>query len=212
MKFFCRICESLFFFRNHMKIISAEFLKSISINDEKIFFEVRSEVVFVGRSNVGKSSLMNALLNKKDLVKTSSKPGKTRNANLFLVNGKYHFTDLPGYGFAKLGQELRQDLDALISWYLEEKRHTIKQVILICDGKIGPQQSDIDMYKYITELGLPTTVVMSKIDKIGKTDAQKSKQHTQETFFGARVMMISSTKITGIEELLKVIGEALKQK
>lgn len=119
-----------------MKITSAGFIKSISIHDSKIFLEERKEVVFVGRSNVGKSSLMNALMKKKDLVKTSSKPGKTRTANLFLVNKKFHFTDLHGYGFAKLGQELREDLDALISWYLEEKRHTIKQVILICDAKI----------------------------------------------------------------------------
>lgn len=78
---------------------------------------------------------MNALLHKKDLVKTSSQPGKTRTANMFLVNEKFHFTDLPGYGFAKLGQALREDLDALISWYLEEKRYTIKQVILVCDAK-----------------------------------------------------------------------------
>ena len=193
-----------------MKISSATFLKSISIHDEKIFLEIRSEIVFIGRSNVGKSSLMNALLHKKDLVKTSSQPGKTRTANIFLVNEKYHFTDLPGYWFAKLGQELREDLDALISWYLEEKRYTIKQVVLVCDGKIGPQQSDIDMYQYLTELKLPTTIVMSKVDKIGKTDAQKSKEHTQKIFFGARVISVSAAKGDGIEELSKILGEALK--
>jgi len=122
-------------------------------------------------------------MHKNDLVKTSSKPGKTRTANIFFVNEKYHFTDLPGYGFAKLGQELREDLDALISWYLEEKRHTIKQVILICDAKIGPQQTDIDMYNYISELELPVTVLLSKIDKLGKNDVNKSKAHTEKTFF-----------------------------
>lgn len=193
-----------------MKIKDAEFIKSISINDKKIFFESRNELVFVGRSNVGKSSLMNALMQKKDLVKTSSKPGKTRTANLFLVNGKYHFTDLPGYGFAKMWQEHREDLDALISWYLEEKRHTIKQVVLICDAKIGPQQTDIDMYNYINaDLKLPITVVMSKIDKLSKWDIARSKNHTQETFFGSRVMAISSTKKDGIDELRKVLGEEL---
>jgi len=166
-----------------MKVKDAVFLKSISINDDKIFFEQRKEVVFVGRSNVGKSSLMNALMNKKDLVKTSSKPGKTRNANMFLVNEKYYFTDLPGYGFAKLGQSLREDLDALISWYLEEKKHAIKQVILVCDAKIGPQQTDIDMYNYITELELPMTVILSKIDRLSKNDVNKSVFHTEKTFF-----------------------------
>lgn len=193
-----------------MKIQEASFIKAVSINDREIFFEKRNEVVFVGRSNVGKSSLMNALMHKKDLVKTSSKPGKTRTANMFLVNKKYHFTDLPGYGFAKLGQQMREDLDALISWYLEEKIHTIKQVVLVCDAKIGPQQTDIDMYNYISELGLPVTLVMSKIDKLSKSDANKSKNHTEETFFGARVLPISSTKLIGIDELRKVLGESLK--
>jgi len=194
-----------------MKIVSAEFVKSVSINDKQVFFEKRNEIVFVGRSNVWKSSLMNTLMHKKDLVKTSSKPGKTRTANLFLVNEKYHYTDLPGYGFAKLGQEFREDLDALISWYLEEKVHTIKQVILICDAKIGPQQTDIDMYKYITdELSLPITVVLSKIDRLSKNDINKSKFHTESTFFWSRVIPVSSTKLDGISELRKVLGEALK--
>ncbi len=193
-----------------MKIKDAEFIKSISINDSKIFFESKNELVFVWRSNVGKSSLMNALMQKKDLVKTSSKPGKTRTANLFLVNGKYHFTDLPWYGFAKMWQEHREDLDALISWYLEEKRHTIKQVVLICDAKIGPQQTDIDMYHYITDdLKLPITVVMSKIDKLSRSDSDKSKNHTEKTFFGARVMWVSSTKKDWIDQLRKILWEEL---
>jgi len=150
-------------------------------------------------------------MHKKDLVKTSSKPWKTRTANLFLVNEKYHFTDLPGYWFAKLGQEFREDLDALISWYLEEKTHTIKQVILICDAKIWPQQTDIDMYKFINEeLSLPITVVLSKIDRLSKNDINKSKFHTEQTFFGARVIPVSSTKLDGIDDLRKVIGESLK--
>lgn len=194
-----------------MKITSAEFIKSVSIHDSKVFFEQRNEVVFVGRSNVGKSSLMNALMHKKDLVKTSSKPGKTRNANIFLVNRKYYFTDLPWYGFAKLGHELREDLDALISWYLEEKRHVIKQVILVCDAKIGPQQSDIDMYHYIWELELPVSVILSKIDRLGKNDVNKSKAHTEKTFFGARVMPVSVTKYQGIDEIRKLLGEELKK-
>lgn len=195
-----------------MKIKDAVFLKSISINDDKVFFEQRKEIVFVGRSNVGKSSLMNALMNKKDLVKTSSKPGKTRNANMFLVNEKYYFTDLPGYWFAKLGQSLREDLDALISWYLEEKRHSIRQVILVCDTKIWPQQTDIDMYNYISELKLPVTVILAKIDRLGLNDINKSKFHTEKIFFGARVLPVSSSKLDGIEKLRKILWEALTQK
>ncbi len=193
-----------------MKIKDASFVKAISINDSKVFFESRNEVVFVGRSNVWKSSLMNALMNKKDLVKTSSTPGKTRTANMFLVNKKYYFTDLPGYGFAKLGQELREDLDALISWYLEEKQHSIKQVVLVCDGKIWPQASDRDMYEYISDLGLWVSVILSKVDRLSKNDIAQSKFHAEKTFFGARVIPVSSSKLIGIGELSKVLGEALK--
>lgn len=152
-------------------------------------------------------------MRKKDLVKTSSKPWKTRTANLFVVNEKYHYTDLPGYGFAKLWQEFREDLDALISWYLEEKIHTIKQVILICDAKIWPQQTDLDMYKYINEdLKLPITVVLSKIDRLSKNDINKSKFHTEKTFFGSRVLPVSSTKLDWINELRQILWEALTKK
>ena len=79
---------------------------------------------------------MNGIFNRKALVKTSSKPGKTRTANIFVANTKYFFTDLPGYGFAKMGKELKEDLDSLISWYVEERKPYIKKVVLIVDSKI----------------------------------------------------------------------------
>lgn len=151
---------------------------------------------------------MNALMHKKDLVKTSSTPGKTRTANMFLVNKKYHYTDLPGYGFAKLGQELREKLDGLISWYLEEKQHTIVQVVLVLDAKIWAQQSDRDMYDYIQSLGLPLTLMLSKIDRLGKNDIAKTKAHSEEMFFWARVIPVSSHKDIGVKDLQKVLSEA----
>lgn len=195
-----------------MKIQDATFVKSVWIRDKEVFFESRAEIVFIGRSNVGKSSLMNALMQKKNLVKTSGTPGKTKAANIFLVNKKYHFTDLPWYGFAKLGHDFRDDLDALISWYLEEKRYTIRQVVLLCDGKIWPQQSDIDMYNYITGFGLPLSIVLSKIDRLGKNDSNRSVVHTEKIFFGARVIAVSSSKMTWIDTLRNILGEALASK
>jgi len=193
-----------------MKIQSAEFVKTVSINDKKVYFDARNEIVFVGRSNVGKSSLMNALMHKKDLVKTSSKPGKTRNANIFLVNEKYYFTDLPGYGFAKLGQSLREDLDALISWYLEERKQYLKKVVLVVDAKIGPQEKDIEMMKFLSEQELSPVIVLSKCDRLGKNDINKSIAHTQSVFFGQQILAISSSKWDGILELKKLLGESLK--
>ncbi len=193
-----------------MDIQQAQFEKSVTLNTQKVFFDSRNEVVFVWRSNVGKSSLMNTLMRKKDLVKTSSKPWKTRNANIFLVNNKYYFTDLPWYGFAKLGQELREDLDGLISWYLEEKKHMIRQVVLLCDAKIWPQETDVEMYHYISELELPVTVVLSKTDRLRKNDIIQSVQHTKKIFFWARILPISSHKHQNIDELRKVLWESLK--
>lgn len=193
-----------------MKIQDASFLKSVSIHDSKVYFDARNEVAFVGRSNVGKSSLMNALMNKKDLVKTSSKPGKTRTANMFLVNQKYYFTDLPGYGFAKLWQSLREDLDALISWYLEERRQYMKKVVLVLDAKIGPQQADIDMLQYLVEHEISPIIVLSKCDRLSNNEVWKSVQHTEKVFFGQQILPISSQKWIGIPELRKILWDALK--
>jgi GTP-binding protein len=137
---------------------------------------------------------MNALFEKKDLVKTSSRPGKTKLANIFTVANKYYMTDLPGYGFAKLGKNLKEALDGLISWYLEERTNHIKKVVILIDSKLGAQQTDLDMYKYVLELELPVTIVLSKIDKIGKNELNKSLAHAKEMFFGQEIIPVSSTK------------------
>lgn len=179
-----------------------QFHKSISINDSKVFFEERSEIIFVGRSNVWKSTLLNALFKKKDLVKTSSKPWKTRLANQFLVDKKYFFTDLPGYGFAKLWKNLKADLDALISWYIEERKTYIKAVVILIDSRLWAQQTDIDMYNFLNWLWIPLCIVLSKTDKLSKNDIAKAKSHTESLFFGQQIFPISATKKEGMKELL----------
>jgi GTP-binding protein len=166
-----------------MKNLEVVFDKSISIEANKVSFDNKKQIVFVGRSNVGKSSLMNAIFQKKDLVKTSSLPGKTKLANLFKVNNKYHFVDLPGYGFAKLGQEQKAKLDALINWYLEEFSSDIKQIVVVLDSKLGPTDTDIDMFKFLQEFRIPLTFVLNKIDRLSGNEVQKSKLHTEEIFF-----------------------------
>jgi GTP-binding protein len=166
-----------------MKLSDVKFYKSVGLETSEIMFDAKNEVVFVGRSNVGKSSIMNALFEKKDLVKTSARPGKTKLANIFTVANKYYMTDLPGYGFAKLGKNLKEQLDGLISWYLEERTTHLKKVVILIDSKLGAQQTDLDMYKYILELELPVTIVLSKIDKIGKNELNKSLSHAREMFF-----------------------------
>lgn len=192
-----------------MKLSDVKFYKSVGLETAEVMFDAKAEVVFVGRSNVGKSSIMNALFEKKDLVKTSARPGKTKLANIFTVANKYYMTDLPGYGFAKLGKNLKEQLDGLISWYLEERTTHLKKVVILIDSKLGAQQTDLDMYKYILELELPVTIVLSKIDKIGRNELNKSLSHAREMFFGQEIIPVSSTKKLGINELTKSIKTAL---
>lgn len=189
---------------------AAEFYTSVSLGSEKIFFDTHKEVIFVWRSNVGKSSIMNALFHKKDLVKTSARPGKTKTANIFKVSNKYYFTDLPGYGFAKLGRELKEALDGLISWYTEERKDHIQQVIMLIDSKLWPQQTDRDMYEFLLWLEMPITIVLSKVDKLSKNEIHKSVAFTQDAFFGQKIIPVSSQKKTGLRELELHLREVLK--
>lgn len=192
-----------------MKLTEVKFYKSVWLNNEEVYFDDKKEVVFVGRSNMGKSSLMNTLFQKKDLVKTSSKPWKTRLANLFLVENKFYFTDLPWYWFAKLGKELREELDWLISWYLEERKHSIKKVVMLIDSKLWPQESDMEMYRFLLELELPVLIVLSKSDKLSKTELIKSVNFSKEKFFWQEILAVSSKNKLNILELERILKKSL---
>jgi GTP-binding protein len=155
---------------------------------------------------------MNALFNKKDLVKTSSKPWKTKTANIFIMNNKYYFTDLPGYWFAKLGKEVLEKLDALISWYLEARKNYIKTVCILIDTKIWLQQKDIEMFNYVQSLEIPVIIVLSKTDRLWKSEVLKAKNYIEKELFGQKVIITSSTKKVGIKELFKELSDRLIEK
>ncbi len=195
-----------------MNFSEVKFYKSIWLWSKEVFFDEKKEILFVGRSNVGKSSIMNAIFQKKDLVKTSARPGKTTLVNLFLVENKYYLTDLPWYGFAKLWKEHKEELDWLISWYIEEKKKYIKRVIILIDAKLWAQQKDIDMYKYLLELEMPVAIVLSKIDKLPKNEIQKSISHAKNNFFGQDIFPVSSLKKTWLKELEKFLKSNLISK
>ena len=193
-----------------MKITSVSFDKSISIESDKVYLDNRKQIVFVWRSNVGKSSLMNSIFLKKDLVKTSSLPGKTKTANIFRVNNKYDFIDLPGYWFAKLWKEHQKKLDDLISWYLEEFKLDIKRLVIVLDSKLWPTQIDIDMFKFIQEFGIPLVFVLNKTDKLSNNEITKSLNHTQEILFWQKIFTLSAKKGDWVNELLRFLWEDLK--
>lgn len=195
--------------KNDMKLKEVKFVKSVDINSKEVFFDEKPEIVFLGRSNVWKSSLMNAIFETKDLVKTSSVPGKTRTANLFLLNNKYYFTDLPWYGFAKMWKEKKQDIDSLISWYLEEKKWSIKTAIILIDSKLWPQESDEGMYRYLLELGFDITIAITKIDKVWNNNLKNTLIMCEKSFFWQAIHKVSSKSSIWIKEFRNLLFEKI---
>jgi len=161
-----------------MKIYSTEFLVSASSPRQFPSNPSIPEIAFAGRSNVGKSTLINSLLNRKTLVKTSSTPGKTQLINFFKINNKFHFVDLPGYGFAKVPENLRRQWKILIEAYLNE-RESLRKVVLIVDSRHPPTQQDQQLKDWLDYYERPTLIVASKIDKLKRNQVQNHLKQIQ---------------------------------
>jgi GTP-binding protein len=162
-----------------MKVTSAEFLKSAA--KEKDFpTGGLPEVAFAGRSNVGKSSLINALLNRRKLARTSSRPGCTRVLNFYCINNRLFFVDLPGYGFAEVPLAVRRQWKPMVDAYLEG-RNTLRLVILILDVRRNPHEDEASFLRWLEERSIPVLVVLTKSDKISKSVRMKRKQAIEES-------------------------------
>jgi GTP-binding protein len=147
-----------------VKVESAEFVKSAHASGDFVR-DGRPEVAFVGRSNVGKSSLMNRLLGRKGLARVSSTPGRTRSVNYFLVNRRLWFVDLPGYGYAKAGKQERREWAELADSYFRGPGPR-PLVVMLVDGKVGATPLDAQAWEYLRSLGSPVLVVATKIDRV----------------------------------------------
>lgn len=133
-----------------------------------------SEIAFVGRSNVGKSTFINTFLNRKNLARTSSKPGKTRTINFYNIDNKFRLVDLPGYGYAKVSKTEKDKWDKLINEYLH-LRENLKEVFLLVDIRHEPTDLDLQMYEWIIDSGFTGFIIATKYDKISKGNLQKHK-------------------------------------
>ena len=151
---------------NFMKITSAKYLISV-VSKDKILKE-GIDIAFVGRSNVGKSSLINSLVGQKKLCKTSSLPGRTRMINYFEINDSFRFVDLPGYGYAKAGKQNKLIWANIMEDYLLNS-NCIKHVFMLIDSRIEPTELDVKMIKFLFYYGIPTTVIATKTDKLPKS-------------------------------------------
>lgn len=174
-------------------IISATSKKPFK-NSEKL-----NEYVFLGRSNVGKSSLINCLCNKKLLAKVSSKPGKTITLNYYLIDNSFYLVDVPGYGFAQRSQNMKEEFGESIESYLKNN-HQIKMCFLLVDTKVGPTNDDLLMYDYLKYLNMNVTVVATKSDKVGNSLIYRHKKQIMEKI-NDNIILTSTIKKTGINEL-----------
>lgn len=193
-----------------MNITSAEFVKS-SANNEQCPTDGRPEYAFIGRSNVGKSSLINMLTNRKSLAKTSGTPGKTQLINHFLINEKWHIVDLPGYGFAKVSKKDRKGFQQLITDYLAQRGNLVNVFVLI-DARHEPQKIDLEFLRWCGENRVPFAIVFTKIDKCSSTELSKNltrykKKLLLEWETLPPVFSTSATGKIGQNELLSFIDQ-----
>ncbi len=188
-----------------MIINSADFIKGIKGTDD-ILSDGVPQIVFAGRSNVGKSSVINSILGRRSLVKASGTPGKTQELNFFLINKKVYFVDLPGYGYAKMSKTNSDKLRRMLIWYLTESEATPRKVILIVDAQVGVTKLDLDMLEILRESNYDVLIVANKIDKLNQRERNKNiKQIKEQTNFPT--FGYSAKKGAGKEELLERIME-----
>ena len=193
-----------------MKINSAEFMIGAAAPGQ-FPPPLLPEVAFVGKSNVGKSSLINTLLNRKQLVKTSSTPGKTRQINFFLINNQFRFVDLPGYGFTRAGKSRTVGWEALIETYLSA-RPCLKGLVMILDVRHAPTKLDVAMMDWLEHAGLRFVLVANKADKLSKSQLSRQLAALRQNLAGpAAPLAFSAKSRVGKDELWHQLGDWLAE-
>lgn len=193
-----------------MRVKSAAFVRS-AMRPDQYPRDGRPEIAFVGRSNVGKSSLLNNLLERKGLAKTSSTPGKTQTINFFEINHQYYFVDLPGYGFAKVPLAVKHEWGRVMTAYLRD-RQPLKLVCQLVDARHKPSALDLDMLALLDEAEVPTLVVATKFDKLKASERARSLDTIRRAMdlpSEAMIAPFSATSGYGRDQLWDVIGEFL---
>lgn len=169
------------------------------------------QVAIAGRSNVGKSSLLNRLVGRKRLARISKRPGKTREINLYLVDDRFYLVDLPGYGFARVSSEVRQRWGPLIEAYLGTSPGLLG-IVLLLDARRGPSADDRQMLDYLARLGLPTLYVLTKGDKLNRAERRRTVKRVREALEAAedQVLLTSAKTGAGVDELRRSIAALLE--
>ena len=194
-----------------MKFNDVQFVKS-ALTPDQFPRDNKPEVAFVGRSNVGKSTLLNAVFNRKGLAKTSSTPGKTRTLNFFSVGEKCYFVDLPGYGYAKVPKDVKVQWQKHMTDYLMH-REPLQLVVSLVDARHLPTVQDHEMLSLLEQAEVPTVIAATKIDKLKRSQRVAQLKRIQDDFGlddEAVIVPFSGVTREGVQPLLQIIGEVLE--
>jgi GTP-binding protein len=191
-----------------MKIFSAEFV--VSATGPKQFpHDRRPQIAFAGRSNVGKSSVINALLHRKNLVKTSATPGKTQLINFFIINDAFYFVDLPGYGYARVPYAVTDAWGPMIEGYLKDSP-ALRAVVVLLDVRREPDERDVRLIAWLRQYDIPAIYAVTKADKLNRQEAERARRNIFSNLEITGPLILTSAKNgQGIKELWGAIGKRL---
>ena len=194
-----------------MKINKSD-LETVAVKPSQYPAPDLREIAFAGRSNVGKSSLLNLLTGRRKLARVSGSPGKTRTINFYIINDAFRIVDLPGYGYAKVAKSVSAGWGEMMERYLEQ-RESLRKVIQLVDIRHAPSKQDVEMYEYLRHYGLDGLVVATKADKISRNQMAKQMKLIKQTLGLSSedvVIPVSALKKTGYQELLDEMEKILE--
>ena len=195
-----------------MKITNVEFATS-AVRRSQYPVDKKAEFLLVGRSNVGKSSFINTLANRKNLARISAIPGKTQTLNFYLINEEFYLVDVPGYGFAKVSKVLKNKFGLIIEDYLKE-RDNLKRVFMLVDFRHKPTNDDVLMYDYLKYYNIPVTIVATKCDKVSKNNYDKNKKLIKDTLKLVEtddMVLFSTVSKVGKQDIHDIIENCLSK-
>jgi GTP-binding protein len=190
-----------------MKVTSAEFLKS-AFNETDWPKDRKPEIAFLGRSNVGKSSLINSLLLVRGLARTSSTPGRTQSLNFFTINNQFRFVDVPGFGYARVPQNIRSTWGDMVTTYLANRSQLVLSIHIV-DSRHEPTKQDLQLHEWLEHSNKPRLTVATKSDKLSKNELIKSLEHIVRVLNDDSVVAYSTKNGRGRDELWRAIKSAI---
>jgi len=190
-----------------MKVVTAEFLKS-AFKEDDWPRDHKPEIAFLGRSNVGKSSLINSLLAVRGLARTSSTPGRTQSLNFFEINNQFRFVDLPGFGYARVPREIKSSWGEMATSYLAKRRQLVLSIHIV-DSRHEPTKQDLQLHEWLEHSNKPRLIVATKSDKLSNNELRKNLEHIARVLDDDSVVAYSTKNGRGRDELWRAIKSAV---